>query len=71
MEADPERMWEVNNGLYPSNVPEEKGRDIWMREVSILILKELRQRTDQLRYPDVLHDRRMLIRYRSNGRNKC
>jgi pimeloyl-ACP methyl ester carboxylesterase len=33
MEADPSRMYEVNHGLYPSNIPEENGRDIWMREV--------------------------------------
>lgn len=33
MEEDLSRMWEVNNGNYPSNVPEEKGRDIWMREM--------------------------------------
>ncbi|KAK5723698.1 hypothetical protein LTR15_005397 [Elasticomyces elasticus] len=28
-----ERFWEVNNGIYPSPDPEEKGRDIWMREM--------------------------------------
>lgn len=27
------RFWEVNNGNYPSPEPEEKGRDIWMREM--------------------------------------
>ena len=32
MEADPSRMYEVNHGNYASNVPEENGRDIWMRE---------------------------------------
>lgn len=26
------RFWDVNNGNYPSPLPEEKGRDIWMRE---------------------------------------
>ena len=36
MEADPSRMYEVNHGLYPSNIPEENGRDIWMREVSLV-----------------------------------
>jgi hypothetical protein len=29
-EADLSRMYEVNHGLYPSNVPEENGRDVWM-----------------------------------------
>ncbi|OQO02548.1 hypothetical protein B0A48_12075 [Cryoendolithus antarcticus] len=33
MNADPMRMWEVNNGNFPSPKPEEKGRDIWMREM--------------------------------------
>ena len=33
MEADLSRMYEVNHGLYPSNIPEENGRDIWMREM--------------------------------------
>ena len=33
MEADLSRMYEVNHGLYKSNVPEENGRDIWMREM--------------------------------------
>ncbi|KAF2480510.1 Alpha/Beta hydrolase protein [Neohortaea acidophila] len=33
MEADLLRFWEVNNGNYPSNIPGEKGRDIWMREM--------------------------------------
>ncbi len=33
MEDDLIRMWEVNNGNYPSNIPEENGRDIWMREM--------------------------------------
>ena len=33
MDADLTRMYEVNHGLYPSNVPEEEGRDIWMREM--------------------------------------
>ena len=33
MNNDLERMWEVNNGNYPSPKPEEKGRDIWMREM--------------------------------------
>jgi soluble epoxide hydrolase/lipid-phosphate phosphatase len=28
-----ERMYEVNHGFYPSPIPEEKGRDIWMREM--------------------------------------
>ena len=27
------RFWEVNNGHYPSPLPEENGRDIWMREM--------------------------------------
>ena len=27
------RFWEVNNGYYPSPLPEEHGRDIWMREM--------------------------------------
>ena len=38
MEADPSRMYEVNHGLYPSNIPEENGRDVWMREVRHLSL---------------------------------
>lgn len=33
MEEDLMRMWEVNNGNYPSHRPREKGRDIWMREM--------------------------------------
>ncbi|KAK3724922.1 hypothetical protein LTR37_000970 [Vermiconidia calcicola] len=33
MEEDLSRMYEVNHGLYPSNIPEEGGRDIWMREM--------------------------------------
>jgi pimeloyl-ACP methyl ester carboxylesterase len=33
MNNDLERMWEVNNGNYPSPNPEENGRDIWMREM--------------------------------------
>ncbi len=33
MDEDLTRMYEVNHGLYPSNVPEENGRDIWMREM--------------------------------------
>lgn len=33
MEDDLMRMWEVNNGNYPSNIPRENGRDIWMREM--------------------------------------
>ena len=28
-----ERMYEVHHGLNPSPIPEEKGRDIWMREM--------------------------------------
>jgi len=27
------RFWEVNNGVHPSSKPDEKGRDIWMREM--------------------------------------
>lgn len=27
------RFWEVNNGVYPSPLPHENGRDIWMREM--------------------------------------
>lgn len=33
MRQNLERFWEVNNGNYPSPLPEEKGRDIWMREM--------------------------------------
>ena len=33
MERNLSRVWEVNHGTYPSNVPEENGRDIWMREM--------------------------------------
>ena len=33
MQADLDRMYEVNHGLYASNIPEEHGRDIWMREM--------------------------------------
>ena len=33
MRLNLERFWEVNNGNYPSPLPEEKGRDIWMREM--------------------------------------
>ena len=33
MEEDLSRMYEVNHGLYRSNIPEENGRDIWMREM--------------------------------------
>lgn len=33
MDNDLIRMWEVNNGNYASNIPEEKGRDVWMREM--------------------------------------
>lgn len=33
MRQNPDRFWEVNNGFYPSPLPEEKGRDIWMREM--------------------------------------
>ena len=33
MRRDLGRFWEVNNGNYPSPNPEEKGRDIWMREM--------------------------------------
>lgn len=33
MDEDLTRMYEVNHGLYPSNIPEENGRDIWMREM--------------------------------------
>jgi soluble epoxide hydrolase / lipid-phosphate phosphatase len=32
MRQNLERFWDVNNGNYPSPLPEEKGRDIWMRE---------------------------------------
>ncbi|KAJ9661503.1 hypothetical protein H2198_001883 [Neophaeococcomyces mojaviensis] len=28
-----DRFFEVNNGYYPSPLPEENGRDIWMREM--------------------------------------
>lgn len=27
------RFWDVNHGNYPSPLPEENGRDIWMREI--------------------------------------
>lgn len=33
MNNDLERMYEVNHGFLPSPDPEEKGRDIWMREM--------------------------------------
>lgn len=33
MNEDLTRMYEVNHGNYPSPNPEEKGRDIWMREM--------------------------------------
>lgn len=33
MNNDLERMYEVNHGNYPSPLPEEQGRDIWMREM--------------------------------------
>ena len=33
MEENLDRMWAVNNGDYPSNIPEENGRDNWMREM--------------------------------------
>ena len=33
MRQNLERFWEVNNGNYPSPLPEESGRDIWMREM--------------------------------------
>jgi pimeloyl-ACP methyl ester carboxylesterase len=33
MNNDLERMYEVNHGFYPSPIPEENGRDIWMREM--------------------------------------
>ncbi len=33
MRQNLERFWEVNNGNYPSPLPEENGRDIWMREM--------------------------------------
>lgn len=33
MRENLERFWEVNNGNYPSPLPEENGRDIWMREM--------------------------------------
>jgi len=33
MDEDLSRIYEVNHGLYPSNIPEENGRDIWMREM--------------------------------------
>ena len=33
MRENLERFWEVNNGVYPSPLPEENGRDIWMREM--------------------------------------
>lgn len=33
MRLNMERFWEVNNGNYPSPLPEENGRDIWMREM--------------------------------------
>lgn len=33
MEANLERFWEVNNGLFISDKPGEEGQDIWMREM--------------------------------------
>lgn len=33
MDADLTRMYEVNHGLYRSNIPWENGRDVWMREM--------------------------------------
>lgn len=33
MRQSPVRFWEVNNGNYPSKDAEEKGRDVWMREM--------------------------------------
>ncbi|KAK5101417.1 hypothetical protein LTS08_005024 [Lithohypha guttulata] len=33
MRENLERFWEVNNGNHPSPLPEENGRDIWMREM--------------------------------------
>ncbi|KAK5110778.1 hypothetical protein LTR85_000723 [Meristemomyces frigidus] len=33
MEANLGRFYECNHGLFPSPNPEEKGRDIWMREI--------------------------------------
>lgn len=33
MRQNLERFWEVNNGVYRSELPEENGRDIWMREM--------------------------------------
>lgn len=33
MNADLERMYEVNHGFYASPKPEEGGRDVWMREM--------------------------------------
>ena len=33
MRQNLELFWEVNNGNYPSEMPEENGRDIWMREM--------------------------------------
>ena len=33
LENNLDRFFEVNNGNYPSPKPEEKGRDIWMREM--------------------------------------
>lgn len=33
MNNDPDRMYEVNHGFYASPIPEENGRDIWMREM--------------------------------------
>lgn len=33
MRQNLELFWEVNNGNYPSPLPEENGRDIWMREM--------------------------------------
>ena len=33
MRENLERFWEVNNGNFPSRKPEEKGRDVWMREM--------------------------------------
>ncbi|KAF7194967.1 Epoxide hydrolase A [Pseudocercospora fuligena] len=33
MRKNIERFYEVNHGNFPSPIPEEKGRDIWMREM--------------------------------------
>ena len=33
MRQRPDLFWEVNNGNFPSPLPEENGRDIWMREM--------------------------------------